>query len=177
MTFGEIMTPRLVLRPPAEPDFADMLSLWSDADLLRHIGRPSTREEIWARLLKYVGHWALFGFGYRIIREAASGRFVGEAGIAYQRRANSLDDPEAGWALVASAQGRGFASEALDAILAQADGDLDMARTTCLIAPDNLASTRLAERHGYRLIGAVDLAGSSIERFERLRPSVTIGPD
>ncbi len=46
MNFGEIVTSRLVLRPPVEADFADMLALWSDAEVLRHIGRPGTREEI-----------------------------------------------------------------------------------------------------------------------------------
>ncbi len=78
--------------------------------------------------------------------------------------------------LAASAQGQGFASEALTAILERADRELDMARTTCLIAPGNYASIRLAERHNYRPISKVELAGSSIGLFERLRPRAGIEP-
>lgn len=113
-----ITTQRLVLRPPVEADLTDMLTLWGDARVLQHIGGPNTRDQVWARLLKYAGHWSLFGFGYWLVLDAATGVFLGEAGIAFQRRDEDSGDPEAGWALTFGAQGKGYASEALGAILA-----------------------------------------------------------
>lgn len=166
---SEIRTGRLVMRPPAEADFDDLLSLWSDAEALRHIGPPATPAEAWARLLKYAGHWSFFGFGYHVIRERDGGRFVGEAGIARQRRGIAAlgDDPEAGWALVPGAQGRGYASEALAALLAAADRDFAWNRITCVIAPANLPSFRLAERNGFMLFDEAELAGATLQLLER----------
>jgi len=168
---SEIRTERLVLRPPTEADFDDLLSLWSDAEALRHIGPPATPAEAWARLLKFVGHWSLFGFGYHVIREREGGRFVGEAGIAYQRRGipELADDPEAGWALAPCAQGRGYASEALAGLLAAADRDTSWRRITCIITPVNLPSIRLAQRNGFDAFADAALSGTAIRLFQRLR--------
>lgn len=165
-----ITTDRLVLRSPTEADLADMLTLWSDARVLRHIGRPATREEVWARLLKYAGHWSLFGFGYWMVRDAANGRFLGEAGVAFQQRSEGGGDPEAGWALSFDAQGKGYASEALGALLAWGDMTFAWPRITCLIGADNAASLRLADRHCFRRCGEVMLAGEPIGLFERRGP-------
>ena len=60
-----IETERLVLRPHAATDFDGVYALWADPLVMRHIlGRPSTREESWSRLLRYAGHWSLLGFGF-----------------------------------------------------------------------------------------------------------------
>jgi RimJ/RimL family protein N-acetyltransferase len=169
-----LATPRLTLRRPVEADFPDMLALWSDPDLLRFIDRTATHAEIWARLLKYVGHWSLFGFGYWMLREAGSGRFVGEISLSHQRRIDmpaAGDAPETGWMLASTAQGRGLAGEALGAVLGWADAHLPAARTTCLIDPQNTASIRLATAQGYRRIGPLTLNGASTDLFERIAPA------
>jgi RimJ/RimL family protein N-acetyltransferase len=168
-----LATPRLTLRRPVEADFPDMLALWSDPDLLRFIGRPATHAEVWARLLKYVGHWSLFGFGYWMLRETDTGRFAGEISLSYQKRTDmpdAGDAPETGWMLASAAQGRGLASEALAAVLGWADAHLPAPRTTCLIDPGNSASVRLATAQSYRRIGPVSLGGISTDLFERIRP-------
>ena len=65
-------------------------------------GRPSTVQQTWSRLLTYVGHWNLMGFGYWAIEEKSSGDFVGEAGLADFKRdiaASMKGNPELGFAL------------------------------------------------------------------------------
>jgi RimJ/RimL family protein N-acetyltransferase len=133
-------------------DFAECVALWSDPQVTRYIGgRPFTVEEIWARMLRYAGHWALLGFGYWVIRERDSGRFVGEAGFAdFHRDIDPpLDAPEIGWVLVPSAWGRGFATEAVRALTAWSDAQL-APRTVCIINPENRASIRVAEKCGFQ---------------------------
>jgi RimJ/RimL family protein N-acetyltransferase len=149
-----IDTARLTLRGHGLEDFEDSAAMWADAEVTRHIGgKPFTREESWTRLLRYAGHWGLLGYGYWVVRETASGRFVGEVGFADYRREiePSLDGaPEAGWVLAPWAHGQGFAREAVEAALAWGATHLRSGRSVCIIAPDNLASIRLAERCGYR---------------------------
>ncbi len=146
-----IETARLVLRGHRVDDFADSLAMWSDPLVTRHIGgRPSTAEECWARLLRYFGLWPALGFGYWAIEEKSTGRFVGEAGLADFRRATEppLQWPEAGWALAPAFFGRGYASEAVSAVLAWADGQ-GIGPVCCIIDPANAASLRLAAGAGF----------------------------
>ncbi|HEY8041563.1 MAG TPA: GNAT family N-acetyltransferase, partial [Polyangiaceae bacterium] len=76
-TIATLDTGRLTLRGHGRDDLDDCAALWADPVVTRHIGgRPFTREEAWAKLLRYVGHWDLLGFGYWVVRERATGRFV-----------------------------------------------------------------------------------------------------
>jgi len=148
-----IETARLRLRGHRVEDFADCLALWRDAQVVRYIGgRPSTEEEVWARLLRYAGHWTLLGFGFWLIEEQASGRFVGEAGFAdYKREIETAlkDKPEIGWALAPRAHGQGFATEAVRAVVAWGDRHLPARQSWCMIQPENRASIRVAQKCGY----------------------------
>src|SRR6266852_5354978 len=96
-------TERLTLRGHRLEDFGECAAMWADPEVTRHIGgRPFSAEEVWTKLLRYVGHWSLMGFGYWVIREKASGRFVGEVGFADFKRdiePSLVSAPEIGWAL------------------------------------------------------------------------------
>ena len=147
-------TERLTLRGHAEADFGDYAAMWGDPTVTRHIGgRPFTKEECWHRFLRGVGHWQVLGFGYWLAREKGTDRFVGEVGFADLRRAIEPplgDAPEMGWVLAPSAHGRGFASEAVRAILDWGRAIWGERRVVCMIDPENLASLRVAEKAGFR---------------------------
>ncbi|HEX6368498.1 MAG TPA: GNAT family N-acetyltransferase [Longimicrobium sp.] len=149
-----LRTERLILRGHTRADFDECAAMWADPQVTRHIGgRPSTEEEVWARVLRYAGLWALLGYGYWAVREWESGRFVGDVGLADFRRAVTPalgDAPEAGWVLAPWAHGRGLATEAVRAVLSWADAHLAAPRTVCLIAPGNAASIHVAEKCGFR---------------------------
>jgi RimJ/RimL family protein N-acetyltransferase len=153
-TAPEIETDRLTLRGHRVDDFDASFGMWSDPVVTRFIGgKPSSRQQAWSRLLNYVGHWALLGFGYWALEEKASGQFVGELGFADFKR--DLDPsmrgvPELGWALASSFHGRGYATEAVRAAVAWGDARFGPARTFCLIDSENLTSIRVARKNGYR---------------------------
>lgn len=147
-------TERLRLRGHRPEDFENCLAMWSDSEVTRFIGgKPLSGEEVWARLLRYAGHWALLGFGYWLVEEKDSGRFVGDVGFADFKRhiTPSFEGiPEIGWALAAQAHGKGYATEALRAAVAWGDQHFRGAQTGCLINPDNIPSIRVAEKGGYQ---------------------------
>jgi len=150
----EITTQRLSLRAHTPLDFDDVARMWADPTVVRHIsGKPSTREESWSRLLRYAGHWATMNFGYWSVRETKSGRFVGDVGLSEFRReiVPSLEGKaEAGWVLASWAHGNGFATEAVKAALAWYEREFGTLPTVCMIAPENDASLRVAQKCGYR---------------------------
>jgi RimJ/RimL family protein N-acetyltransferase len=166
-----IDTERLTLRGHVRDDFSDCAAMWADPEVTRHIGgRPFSAEEVWAKVLRYVGHWSVMGFGYWVIRERASGRFVGELGFADFKRDIEpplAGAPELGWALAPWAHGRGFATEAVRAAIAWGDTRFGPVRTVCLIAPGNAPSIRVAEKCGYRELARTTYKGQPTLLFER----------
>jgi RimJ/RimL family protein N-acetyltransferase len=169
-----IDTDRLVLRPHRQVDFDDCAAMWKDPRITRYtIGSPATEQRTWIRLLAYLGHWELLGFGYWAVEERASGCYVGELGFADFKRdlvPSIAGIPELGWVLAGHAHGRGYATEALTAVLGWADGHFGPIRTVCLINPDNGPSLRVAEKLGYREYARTTLDGEPEILLER-RPS------
>jgi RimJ/RimL family protein N-acetyltransferase len=167
-----IETARLLLRGHRPEDLGDALAMWSDPEVTRYIGgRPSTEEEVWARLLRYAGHWRILDYGYWLVADRATGRFVGEVGFAdFKRQMTPSFEgaPEAGWVLAPWAHGRGYATEALAAATAWLDAHLGKVRTVCMIHPDNAASIRVARKARYEEWARSDFKGAPALVFERL---------
>lgn len=167
-------TDRLTLGGHGRTDFTECAALWGDAAVVRFIGtgRPLDGEEVWSRLLRYVGHWSLMGYGYWCVREKTTGRFVGDVGFANLRRIMQPglgDAPEIGWVLNSWAQGRGLAAEAVAAVLAWSDAHLAAPETVCIIRPDHQRSIRFAERAGFRRMGQALYRDNPINIFARAR--------
>jgi RimJ/RimL family protein N-acetyltransferase len=148
-----LQTKRLVLRPFRPEDLEVGIALWTDAVVYRHIlGRPNTREECWARLLRYNGHWDWLGYGFWAIEHRQSAKVIGEVGFADFQR--TLDPPmgdriEMGWVLSPEFHGRGLAQEAATAALHWASTNLPARTQACMINEANTPSLHLAARLGF----------------------------
>ena len=149
-------TPRLRLRGHRSADLPDCVAMWSDPMVTQFItGRASTEQQTWIRLLSYVGHWALHGFGYWAIEEQDSNAFVGEIGFADFRRdvpAPMRNVPELGFALVSRVHEKGYATECVRAVLRWGDAHIPSARTIALASPQNPASLHVLAKCGYEAV-------------------------
>lgn len=167
-----IDTERLTLRGPRLEDFEDSFGMWGDPRVTKYIGgKPSTREESWARLLRNVGHWDVMGFGYWVVREKSTGRFVGEVGFADLRREIQpafQGAKEAGWVLSPSAHGKGFATEAVNAALRWVEGRFGPERVVCIIDLGNEASVKVAHKCGFHEFARGTYKGEPLRMLERL---------
>lgn len=148
--------------------------MWADPRVVRYIGnRARSREETWTRLLKYVGHWALKGFGFWLVEEKATGSFVGEVGFADQKReayASLHGMPEIGWAIASEKQRQGYATEAVKAAIAWSDEHFSSRETVCIIHPENIPSIRIAESNGYVISGNTHDKDLATLIFRRTHP-------
>lgn len=70
--------------------------------------------------------------------------------------------PEAGWVFAPRAHGKGYAGEALGAILTWLKEVRGISECVCIIAPENKPSIRLAERHGFRLRDTLTMNHKSV---------------
>lgn len=173
---ASIETDRLVMRPPGLSDFEHLYGMWSDEEVVRHVtGAALTREDVWARLLRSVGHWAALGFGHWIVRDKRSGEFVGEVGFVSFMRGLGADfdnAPETGWMLARHAQRRGYASESLDAALRWADARWPGVATVCIISPSNVESMKLAGKFAYQADRNVNYKNKEVTVLRRAARSL-----
>jgi RimJ/RimL family protein N-acetyltransferase len=133
-------TPHLRLRGHRYDDLPCCVAMWSDPDVVRCSGgEPSREQRTWARLLSYIGHWVVMGFGYWVLEQKGS-HFKRDIAPTIQ------GTPEIGFALLPRFHGQRYATESGKAVLAWADAHLHLPRTVCLIDPKNAASLRVAEK-------------------------------
>jgi len=164
-------TERLRLRAHGTNDFEALAAIWADPEVIRYMGgTPSTPQDSWLRLLRYPGMWVLLGYGFWAIEEKASGRMIGDIGYMDAKRPMDppLDGmPELGWALARDAQGKGYAREALAAVLAWGREHFGVHRAACIIEPDNTASIRLATDAGFVFLHEVTYRDVPIRVYVR----------
>ena len=165
-------TNRLILRRHSVADAEALARLWADPAVVRHIAAPATAEDSWGRLLRYAGHWDLFGYGYLAVVDKASGAYLGDVGVAQFHR-TGFEAPqasaEAGWVLASTVHGLGYGMEATAALHRWIDATLPVERTHCIIDPVNTASLALAKRLGYEARGTVHYRGAAVSLLVRDR--------
>ena len=173
----QIETKRLLLRPHLAGDFEGYAALWARAPD-RHARQSPlgdlNAEEAWARLLRFIGHWKVFGYGPFLAVERTSGTVVAEVGLARFRRdvgPNFDQAPEAMWKVDDRHQGKAIASEAMADIMPWFDARGEEGRTVCMIHATNTASIRIADRLGFQRFDQAIHRGNPVLLFERIRPT------
>lgn len=164
-------TDRLILRGYGPADFERIRAMWQDPVVRRHFhGKPLSREDSWGRFLRSLGMWAACGYGPFAVEEKLGGDFVGIVGAFLVKREMTprIDDiPEVGWTLASQFHGRGYATEAAQAVLRWLDERFDRPETFCIVAPANTPSIRVAEKCGFRPSGETIYEGERTLVFRR----------
>jgi RimJ/RimL family protein N-acetyltransferase len=153
-------TERLLLRAFRESDTDAYAEMLGDAEVMRFLGgRPLPRAEAWRNMAMVIGHWELRGYGFWAVEERAGGEMVGRVGCW---RPEGWPGLEVGWTLRRGFWGRGYATEAARVSLEYAFTKLNQTHVISLIAPDNAASIRVAERLGERPGGEWEVFGTKL---------------
>lgn len=153
MPIHSLVTQRLRLDPFTMNDVEGFLALYGDPEVMRWLPIPpmQTLEDATGFLRMYVDRNAS-GAQFRwAIRTHENDKIIG---------ALKLDNPgapsrtsEAGYMLIKEAWGKGYAFEAMRALLDYAFAELQRHRIEALIFADNMPSRNLVERLGFRLEG------------------------
>ena len=166
-----LITPRLILRAHTCDEYDLLHAIWSDPVVTEFLGRrPSTAQDSWFRLMRYLGHWSLMGYGYFAVCDKITGAYIGDVGIAQHRRGLHVefdDVPEAGWVLCSAAFGKGYATEAMAAVLTWFENTHGQQRTVCMIEKPHLASHKVAAKLGYTIFTQVVTGNDVINLLQR----------
>jgi len=172
MTPPTLTTERLIIEPLAMKHWEAYAAAWADPQMTQFISpEPRTRQESWIKFVQGAGFWSLFGYGYLAFCDRSNGQFLGNGGLARMERgiAGLEGYPEAGWAFAHHAWSKGYATEAMSAILGWADEALPDPEIRCIIDINNLASMRVGEKLGFRLIETTEGTTGPLGLFSRQR--------
>ncbi len=149
-------TQRLRLRGLKASDLDAFQGMYSDPLVYGFLtGKPLSREEAWARMLRLAGLWEFCGYGYWALEDKVTGGLAGIAGYAEFHRTIAPEiagKPEFGWALAGPFHGKKLSTEAVTAIQAWGDEALDADESSCIIATTNAPSIHLAHKIGFRTV-------------------------
>jgi RimJ/RimL family protein N-acetyltransferase len=141
----EVITPRLLLRPPVASDFEGWARFSADPEVMRFIGGVMPRALAWRGFLTMAGAWQIQGFAMFSVIERSSGRWIGRVG---PWRPEGWPGTEVGWGLCREFQGRGYAEEAAIASMDWTFEHLGWSEVIHCIDPANTPSQALAIRLG-----------------------------
>lgn len=144
-----INTERLHLRPIQSADAAAVFAYRSDAHTNRYQGFiPKELKDVDAFIAKNPRSWNERDTWFQLVlMERESNTLIGDLGVHFL--ADGLQC-ELGCTLHIEWQGKGFANEAMKAVISHLFTDLGKHRITASVDPKNEASIRMLERLGFR---------------------------
>ncbi len=163
-----LSTERLSLRPLQENDIELIASLLGDPIAMRYVGsgRPIDRSAAAAWLRRSRTSFRTDGTGALAVVLKSNGLVIGYCGVDVGEDTGEL---ELTYALLPAYWGKGLALEAAAAVVAYADGFLEILLATA--DPSNSASVRILESLGFEQTRiAADLHGLPTAFFRRHRP-------
>ena len=147
--FPELATQRLRLRPIATDDLAFVFEHFSDLDVGRYLldEDPLTSLEQAQEIIDFYVNPAAQSHNRWIIERRSDCRPIGT--IGYHKWSRKDHKAEIGYDLSPVAWGQGYMSEAFQRVVEYGFSDMDLNRIEAMVYPDNVASLKLLERHGF----------------------------
>lgn len=144
--YPRLVSKRLMLISPADPEF-DANTAFLDAGAPRFIDAANDPDSLWWSIATIIGHWHLHGYGLFAVVERSTGMTVGLVGPWFPK---GWPEPELSWHLMEPGRGKGYASEAAQAVLDWLFSEAGWDTIVSYVPEENDASIALARRVGAR---------------------------
>ncbi len=146
-----------------------MLAMWNDPKVYQYTTKaPSTPQRNWSRYLTYQGLWSVLGYGYWVVEDKASKKYLGEVGFADFKRdmvPPIQNIPEMGWVLTSESHGQGIATEATAGAFQWMRNSFQGQDSFCIIDPANAASLKVAAKLGYSFSEVASFLGDEVSVY------------
>lgn len=170
-----VETERLILREILPSDDKGMLELDSDPEVQRFVGNKPIKSLQEARqMIAFIrSQYQENGIGRWAVVEKESNRFVGWAGLKLVKEPTNdhINFYDLGYRLIRRYWGRGYATEAANASLRYGFEQLGLEQVYGMCDVANVASRKVLEKVGLKLVGTFDLEGVAHNWFEISKPS------
>jgi RimJ/RimL family protein N-acetyltransferase len=170
----ELRTQRLWLRPITAADRAALHTLWTEPEVRRFLwdDRVVDLTTVDGVIERSAASFAAEAFGHFALREAGGAALIGTCGLY---RAAPSAEPELLYSLAPSCWGRGLATEAARAVVADAFGRLGLSRLLARADVPNRASIAVMQRLGFEFEGEREEAGLRLVSYTLARAAFGVG--
>lgn len=144
----ELRTNRLLLRRWRDSDLAPWAEMNADPEVREFLGDLLTPEQSAASVARFEKDFEERGFGWFAVEVAATGQFIGFAGLDPVDDGLPFTGVEIGWRLARGAWGHGYATEAARAVLAFGFRTLALPEILAVTTAGNLRSQAVMLRIG-----------------------------
>lgn len=143
-------TERLLLRTIGEGDAEEQMRFLNTPAVMARLGGLKTLDEIRVKHVKSMALYEAQGFSFLFMIEKATGEMVGHCGIKQVDNplASNLGDHEVGWLVREDRWRRGYAEEAMRAVIDWAFGPVGAPHIVALTSHANAGSWKLMEKLG-----------------------------
>ena len=143
-------TDRLILRTIEESDAAEQMRVLNTPTVMARLGGVKELHEIEAKHAKARALYSRHGFSFLMMIEKATGDLVGHCGIKQVDNplAPNQGDHEVGWLVREDRWRRGYAREAMEAVLEWAFCRVHAPHVVALTSEANVGSWKLMEKLG-----------------------------
>ncbi len=161
-------TERLLLRQASAADLNDLMALDADPEVMRFVREPITDDDRQERLVQMIGrldrdYGPGLGF-WSVFAKDAPGQFLG---LVLLVTLEGNTEVEIGWRFAQEAWGKGYATEAAEAVLDYGFATLELDPIVAVIKPGNHRSLAVAEKLGLNRDGVRTAYGEELP-FYRL---------
>jgi RimJ/RimL family protein N-acetyltransferase len=144
-------TERLILREMTIHDVDDLLEVLSDPEAMQFYPQPFDYQMTQTWIERNIQRYAQHGFGLWAIILKENGKLIGDCGLVVQE-VGGVEEIEVGYHVHRDLWGKGLATEAAQACRDYGFSQLGFDKLISLINPANIASRRVAEKNGMRLL-------------------------
>ncbi|HEY4429464.1 MAG TPA: GNAT family N-acetyltransferase [Paenibacillus sp.] len=169
MLTTELHTERLLLRKMKVSDSSSLFEVWSDSEVTKFMNIDCFTDESQVKdMIKLLDELSLDNKAIRFsIIEMESNKIIGSCGY------NSLDfeneKAEIGYDIAREFWGRGYASEAISALLDYAFLSLKLNRIEAKVEPENVNSVKVLQKLNFTFEGTLRQSERVIEKFIDLK--------
>ncbi|AQU82740.1 MULTISPECIES: GNAT family N-acetyltransferase [unclassified Halomonas] len=162
-------TERLVIRALSLNDVSELNKILSDPEVMKYSIRGVCDEAATRRFIDWcldcyasrsIGPWALV--------EKVSGQLIGFCGISPEE-VNGVEEIGLGYRLAKQYWNKGFASEAVQAVLSSAFSQKQLSSVVVIIESENVASLKVANKAGFSAFETLEFHSRPV-RLYRLTP-------
>ncbi len=153
-----LQTARLLLTRPQPVDLDEYLAMQRDPRVMATLGGVKSEEHSTQAFQRHLAHWAEHGFGWWIVRDPATGKFIGRGGLR-NVTVEGPDKIEVGYGFIPEFWGRGLATELARESVRVGFDVLNAPALISFTLPTNVASRRVMEKVGFRVNRDIEYAG------------------
>lgn len=148
-----LQTSRLLLRPFLRSDLDDLATLNGDEEVMKYISPPLSKEQVAGVIDWFAAEWDRLDYGWFALFERATGGFVGQCGLQCLEGKPDADDIEIAFVISKVYWGKGYATEAAQAVLSFGFKEASLERIVAVTMQENTPSQRVLDKLGFKCQG------------------------